>query len=427
MVRRTAKKSRVRSASSDRQRRAPRTQSRVDPAEKRRRKDPAQRAIPAVVNDFPTDSIAEEQFVNFADPNPLGGVTREDVASVAVAAYGVDPELDTRETSIAVEGLARSIIARLENPAASGDPRRLSIFLLSDRPRDLARELNAKKEPILDNGSLQLAGSLWISGPTFVSGYRVALAGTDTGSMFDEVSQKGVGDLPAFVFDPSATEAEIRYYPGGLDEPDYVQRFIISEKVFTLDALDRVLTAFHESNIIAPDAAGRSFNPWQESKKYIPRTDAEAFLQGGLKLAITVAFQRKCTVRFEVRGTEGRCDLLVVSRDPKKSNAWLHHAAMELKVLRSFSSRLTPVSSAVRRKALEKGLEQAISYKKEHGATIGLLCCFDMRSPAHADGTACFALINRRAAKRAIELRLFRLYGSVVDLRSDKYGESSDA
>jgi len=398
MGRSAKKRSRVSPRSSDRARHTGRLQLPAGSGKKDRRENPAGPARAEVTTtDFPTDAVALEQFVAFADPNPFGGITREDVASVAVAAYGVDPELDTRETSIAVEGLARSIIARLENPAAITDPKRVSIFLLSDRPRDVARKLQAKREPILDNGSCQLAGSLWISGPTFVSGYSVALSGANTGSMFDEVSRKGVGCLPAFVFDPSATEAEIRYYPAGLDQSDHVQRFMISETIFTLDALDRVLEAFHESNVITPDAAGKSFNPWEESKEYIPRTDAEAFLQGGLKLAITVAFRRKCTVRFEVRGTEGRCDLLVVSRDATKSNAWLHHAAMELKVLRSFSARRTSVSAAARKKAILKGLDQAISYKKEHAATIGMLCCFDMRLPAHADGNACFAEINRKA------------------------------
>lgn len=366
------------------------------------------------------------QLVMWSDPNPLGAVTTNEIAAIVTTEYGADPALDARDTSIAVEALARVLIARMENASAVDDPKRLAIFMLTDRPRELAQQLNGKKEPIIDNGSLRLAGNLWIAGPSFASGYCVALVATETATLFDEVAQKGVGDRPAFVFDPAATEPEIRFYPNGVNDTDSVQRFVIAEKVFTLAALDRVLQVFHESNVITPHAAGKTFNPWHTSAKYIPRADAEAFLQSALQLALSVAF-RRCVVRFEVRGTEGRCDLLVVSRDLRKGNAWLHHAAMELKVLRSFSSRQKPVSATARKKALDKGLLQAIAYKTEHAATVGMLCCFDMRLPRHADGNACFAPIRRRATTDSIELRRFRLYGSAEDLRRDKYRDPSSA
>ena len=72
-------------------------------------------------------------------------------------------------------------------------------------------------------------------------------------------------------------------------------------------------------------------------------------------------------VDFERSGTEGRCDLLISSKQVG-AIAWLCHAVLELKVLRSFSSSGRSVSSTVRKKAVEDGLLQAIAYKRQHDA-----------------------------------------------------------
>lgn len=359
------------------------------------------------------------------ETNPLGGTNKAELAAVAEASFGTDPELEAPETRIAVEGLARVIAARMDHVDWSHDPKLLAIFVFSDRPRELAAVLKANREPILDNGSRPLTGRLWVTGPGFASGYYVPLAATDPSGLFKEVLDKGVGDTVALVFDPTATDPEIRYYPRGLNDPDHVQRFLIAEKVFTLGALDKVLTLFHQSNIITPDAAGRSLNPWYDGAKYVPRKETEAFLQGWLKSILGVAFRGGCLVRFEVPGTEGRCDLLIISKHATNANAWLCHAALELKVLRSLSSGARPISTTVRRKAIKDGLLQAIAYKREQSAKHGMLCCFDMRTPKHCNGDGCFNPIRAQAKRKVIQLRRYRLYGSAADLRADKYGSTS--
>jgi len=148
--------------------------------------------------------------------------------------------------------------------------------------------------------------------------------------MFEEVRKKGMGDRAALVFDPSATDPEIRYYPYGLNQEDRVQRFSIANEVFTVFILDKVLQQFYEDNIITPDAALPDFNPWADGSKYIPRERTEAFLQGMLKMILSIAFS-KCRVDFEVRGTEGRCDLLISSRRTTVASGWISHAAALMK------------------------------------------------------------------------------------------------
>jgi hypothetical protein len=250
------------------------------------------------------------------ESNPLGGATSEDIAQVAADAFGRDPELDATESMIAIEGLARIVVARMEHGGWQADPKSLAIFIVTDRPRDLAETLNAVHEPILDNGTVILTGKLWIVSPSMVSGYYVGLSANGAGPAFAEVRAKGLEKLRAVIFDPAAVQPELRHYPQGLEEDERVQKILIAGKTFTTEALINALALFHESSIITPDAAGPPMSPWRDGSKYVPRPGAEAFLQGWLKSQLWMAFQGGCIIKSEMPGTEGRCDLLVLSKHP---------------------------------------------------------------------------------------------------------------
>jgi hypothetical protein len=368
---------------------------------------------------------SRDSLVALNEPNPLGGASRQELLAVVNEQLGADPNLEASEAAIAVESLARIVAARMAHSEWANDPKQLAVFMVSDRVRELAQTFSATKEPIIDNGSRSLTGKLWLTGPNFASGYFAPFASAEPGDMFEEVIAKGLGGRPALVFDPNATEAEIRFYPNGLDDEGHVQRFAISSQAFTLSALDAVMKQHHERSIITPDAALPDFNPWKNGTKYIPREHAEAFFQGMLKLVLDVAFGPKCRIAIEVRGTEGRCDLLISSMGI--NNTWESHAALELKVLRSFTSGASAVSAPARAKAISSGLLQAIAYRNENKAKDGLLCCFDMRSPKHYDGTTCLMAVATKAKRQKIGLRHFRIYGSSEDLRTDKYGSASTA
>jgi hypothetical protein len=154
------------------------------------------------------------------------------------------------------------------------------------------------------------------------------------------------------------------------------------------------------------------------------REHTEAFIQALLKMVRSVAFGRSYRVDFERRGTEGRCDLLISSRHLTAPHTWVAHAALELKVLRSFTSGGGRVSSKVRTAAVAGGLLQAIAYKRQEAAQNGLLCCYDMRAPSHCDGAVCLDPIRPRAKRNKIDLRHYRVYGSSADLRAAVYGSS---
>ena len=297
-------------------------------------------------------------FVAADETNPLGGASEEELQAVLTEQLGADPSLEGSEGAIAVEFLARIVAARMAHPDWSNDPKQLAVFLVSDRVRELAVALQAAKEPIINNGSRRLAGMLWLTTAGFQSGYFSAFTSTAPAGIFEEVKTKGMANRPAFVFDPTATEPEIRYYPDGLDNDNRVQRFLLSNQTFTLATFDAVMTQLYKQSIITPAATLAEFNPWKDASKYIPRPSAEALYQAMAKIALSVAFGPSCRVAFEVPGTEGRCDLLISSRKP--NNAWVSHAALELKVLRSFTSGKAPVSEKTRKDAISKGLRQVI-------------------------------------------------------------------
>ena len=363
-------------------------------------------------------------FIESGEAAPLGGVTKDELSAIVATSFNRYPELEGPEVRIAVETLAKALAARMRHSGWTSDPKVLAVFLLSDRSRELGGEITATREPIIDNGSKPFGGRLWIAPHNFTSGYWLPFSGDDDAAVFAEVEKKGLGEHPALVFDPNATDPELRYYPRGLSDTERIHRFMIAQHSFSLEALDKVLKRFHEYNIITPDAVLGEQDPWKDAGRYFPRPRTEAFLQGWLKSVLSVAFLDHM-IRFEVKGNEGRCDLLVVSPHQSQTNAWLYHAALELKVLRTYSTGGKAVANAKSTQAISDGLLQAIAYKKEHSAELGMLCCYDMRTPKQCNGDGCFAGIAKKAEKSAVELRRYRLYGSSADLRDDKYGGKS--
>lgn len=124
----------------------------------------------------PSKSPGNEAFsANLVDPtdaHPIGSANIDDMISVAHDNLGLDPEIDVPSDWIAIQSIAKAVSARIRNDDFASDTNRLSAFLISDRPRSDAERLSAKKEPIVDNGSIAFAGSLWIAGPGFRSAYR---------------------------------------------------------------------------------------------------------------------------------------------------------------------------------------------------------------------------------------------------------------
>ncbi|MCP1909631.1 hypothetical protein J2R96_002111 [Bradyrhizobium elkanii] len=362
--------------------------------------------------------LPARELVAADDPAPFGATSVDQLTAIAQQFYGVDPDLDAPAIEIALSALAKVIGLRAQNAGAVHDEKNVAIFLISDRPRELAKTIGAKHHPIMDDGSQPLTGRIWISPATFVSGFSLNIDGEDAAVAFEQVGALGLGSLAACVFNPKATEQEIRFYPKGLDDDALVIKFSVSNIALDFAALDQVLDTFHAQNFITPDATHDILDPWKVAAKYQPRTNTEAFFQAWLKTALTIVFWRTIVVRFEVPGTEGRCDLLLMSR---QGDAWQCQAVLELKVLRSLTSTGKPVAQTVASQAIADGVLQVVSYKTQNAAKLGVLCCYDMRKPGHCNDDKCFDPVRALAIARNVHLRRYRVFNSSKELRSTKY------
>ena len=132
---------------------------------------PAQQNLPALFQAPEQPQLPARELVALGDPAPFGATTVDQIASVAQEFFGAEPDLDAPAVTIALQALAKVVGLRLQNSAATNDEKKVAVFLISDRPRDLAGAVGAKHQPILDDGSQSLTGKLWISPATFVSGY----------------------------------------------------------------------------------------------------------------------------------------------------------------------------------------------------------------------------------------------------------------
>lgn len=363
-------------------------------------------------------------FVASGDANPLGGANAEDIAKAVIDSVGEGVELDAPDFGIAMQAISRGIGSRLRNASYDQDPSSLAVFILTDRPRSIARSLGATKEPIINNGAVALNGNIWITGPNFQSAHRISIKSTSNGDIFKEINTLGLGDNEAFVFDPNGSESELRHYPKGCDEMDIVSRFLIAKTDFSIETLDEVLTRFHEGSVRVPDVIlNKDLSPWKQSEKYIPRPRAEEFIQTLLRWYILACFHKPFDCVFEMPGSQGRCDLMLVSKNIDGPNTWEYHAVLELKILRSKTSGGKSKPKTDTAQAVEKGVNQAIAYKTTTCANYGMLCSYDMREVS--DGESCYDAVRDVATTNCIELRHYRLFGSSEDFRTSVYGQAS--
>ena len=376
----------------------------------------------SLFNEPEAPQTSARELVTSGNSAPFGDTNADQLSSIAQQFFGAEPDLEAPGITIAIQALAKGLGARLQNAESANDKKDVAVFLISDRPRDVANGIGAKHEPIIDDGSCAFAGKLWIAPATFVSGYSIGFKKAAIADAFEETINLGLGDVAACVFNPKATDREIRFYPRGLSNDTFVVRFAISDVAFDFDTLDQVLKTFHSQNFITPDATIDVLDPWKVASKFYPREKTEAFFQAWLKTALSVVFWRSIIVKFEVSGTEGRCDLLMIS---KQGESWLCQAVLELKVLRSFSSSGTAVPPKVSDQAIKDGVLQVVAYKSQNSAKLGVLCCYDMRKPAHCNDDQCFDPVKPLAKQHDVHLRRYRVFHSSKKLRLAKYSTSA--
>lgn len=348
---------------------------------------------------------------------PLGNWEGDDLKHTVHSNMGVGYDADLPPSVRFIAGVAKLLKCRKSIPEASTDPKRPAVFLLEANARSYDPEVTPERVPMLDTGSTAVTGRLWFVSPVVVDGKYIALDNNDDGAIFRMVTDVlKLGSVPAIIYDPRNQTASIRYYPRGLCEAENLSIINIYSTV-SLQEIYGAIDQIYQQCLITPEAQDRVGKLWKDNDKWWPSREAEGIVQMYLRAGLTTAFPT-CIVRHEQTGVAGRLDLLITESDPQQRSNILHHAVLELKVLRSFRSTGTEVSLEETLDWIKSGVEQAASYRDDFQAKVSCLCCFDMRK--NHSGEQCFEQVRDRANHLRVELKLWFIFSSSNEYRKFK-------
>jgi hypothetical protein len=357
------------------------------------------------------DCMVGAEVKNLHDLGPWKGA---DLPSTAKSNVGVGADSDVPPQIRFVAGVARLVRRRLARNGADADPARPAVFLLEPSPAIEAPDVQPQRVPMLDNGLTPITGRLWFVNPVVRAGKYLDVEDCDDNTLFTIVIETlGLGTIPAIVFDPRTPVPSVRYYPSGLHDPDNVEALAVFHADVSFDRIFAAIDRIYEHCLITPEAQPPAAKLWDTGEKWWPVRNAEDVVQSQLKAGLIVAFP-SCTIRHEQTAVTGRLDLEIEESDPLDPSQIVRHAILELKVLRSYGSTGISVSEQETESWVESGVRQAASYRRDKGARLAALCCFDMRK---VPVPACFELVAELAAKLQVEVRTWYIYATSEQLR----------
>lgn len=325
---------------------------------------------------------------------------------------GVDQDIPDEERFVAsvVRALRARTLAVQTGKAAS--PTTLSIFLLEPRvPKNVS--VQAQRSVMIDNGLEELCGRIWFVGPSLSSGHHIPLPDTDAAAFELVIDELGLGNTPAIVFDPRGVPDPVRWHPGGLAGEDWQAQSLVAN--VTHETLFHEIQQLYETTLMTPNAMVDRSQFWKDADNHYPSSKAEVSVQAALRIWLARAFP-SCMIRHEQSQPEGRADLLIEELDAIDPARRVLHAALELKVLRSFTEGGHSKSESETKNWIEDGVKQAAAYKIGRAAAFGALCCFDMRTTDEGDAT-CFAHVEQLAEKFDVKLGRWFLFKTPAEFR----------
>ena len=341
----------------------------------------------------------------------LGRWAGADFQGTASQHRGVGADSDLPKEYRFVRGvvhLLRRRRAQLEQSGES-DEGDVAIFVL--KPGSPVSFPNAPREPMIDNGLTMVVGRLWCTAAAVASAHYVELPqDASDDELFAFVTEElGLGSRPALFFDRRTVAPELRWYPDGLGDPDNVEVKPLMGDV-SAGAVSEAIDKLYLECLVTPVSLPLGGALWNNVANFWPRDNVESVLQSHVKISLVSRFPF-CTIRHEQTQQTGRNDLEIEETDPFNHNSVVRHAIIELKVLRSFGSKGSPVSNSDAKKWIEEGVRQAAAYRAVKSVGWSALCCFDMRR-ADAGYEACFAHVRDGAATKEVTLWRWFLYES---------------
>lgn len=310
-------------------------------------------------------------------------------------------------------GRLLTVVRRRDQQAgAAGDAGRVSIFLLVEHPRLVAKRFTTAYYPLFANGSVPLTGKIWLTQEALSTGYAIDLVDDEPATAFAIVTGDAeLTSVPAIVFDPRPSPRELRLYPRGLCHDDEFISVEIKNEALTAEAVMAELEGFYQRCLLTPSSAKASPRIWTNATKFFPAENTEGLIQELLQVSLMAAFSSDDgDIRHEQPSALGRADLLVWQKGPLGTGTRTCIACLELKVLRSFYASGTAVTAAVCVQAVVDGYDQIRAYKNDHDPHLAALCCYDMRSAD--EGDVIFEPHTEHAAANGISLCRWYLFNS---------------
>lgn len=347
---------------------------------------------------------------------PLGHWAGADFQGTASQYRGVGADADIPDQYRFLRGvvhLLRRRMAQLEKSGESEDGD-VAIFVL--KPGPPVSFPNAPREPMIDNGLTMVVGRLWLTAAAVASAHYVDLPqNVSDDELFSFVADElGLGSQPALFFDRRTVAPELRWYPCGLGDPDKVEVKPLMGDVDSDDVFAAIDKLYREC-LVTPASLPLGGNVWNDASKFWPHENVESLIQSHVKITLVSRFPF-CTIRHEQTQQTGRSDLEIEQTIPFSDSAFVRHAIIELKVLRSFGSKGSPVSNSEVDQWIEDGVEQAAAYRAVKSARWSTLCCFDMRR-IDTGYDKCFAHVRDCASKKDVTLWRWFLYESAASYR----------
>lgn len=312
----------------------------------------------------------------------------------------------------------RQTDAEYDRPAA---------FVFPDRDWWDAPPEGASRQPLLHTGLRPLTGKIHFIN---VAGNGISLeyAGGDA-ELFDKITTLNVASFPTLVYVPQKGSSVLSWYPNGIDDDQqHVEVWPIADEHPSVDLITEAVSRAHRGHLITPDQMTEENKLWVDPIKGWAQKNAERRVQFALKMALLGAF-RYCSVREEQPGKDGRTDLEIVEDQDRPPDQIVHHAVLELKVLREKGATGTKRSDKDIADHIHEGLLQASTYGDGRSFHEKLLCCFDMR-PTNLGEDVVFASIKEEAKKLNVHLRCWFIYRSSALYRAEtvtqKLQDSSD-
>lgn len=350
-----------------------------------------------------------------AEATTFGGVSLNEIGDLAEAEGVPGAAGGSLPTKF-----ARRVSSLVSLRCSKGETGSYSLFLLSEDLAGSKKLCDHIEQPLLENGNDPVGDQVFVTSVALTSAYQLDLDWESIDKLFDLISEKGLGDLPAIVVDWRGERPIGKFYRCGLIERETADAIFFDDVPISADAVLEALKNFREkikTPSISIEAHGTRI--WREAGKGVPESRPEERIQGRLVDALSAVFCNH-NVRAETPTEEGRADVAIHKKTLSTSGvtAFVCEWLLELKALCDMTSSGNK-STTNHEQAIEDGLYQAIAYKAKLGALRGALCCFDMRT-VDAGDDASFQHILDEASENEILLWRGFLYRTAKAARDTR-------